>query len=94
MDERLQRLLGPNRPELSCEQCFDRLPYYVEFEAIPGRTFERCASCVSPDDCSRARDCLGMRAHLEGCPACNEEHETLLALVATETTSSSPKRGR
>ena len=27
----------------------------------------------------------GMRAHLEGCPACQEDHESLLALVTAET---------
>jgi hypothetical protein len=26
----------------------------------------------------------GLRAHLEGCPACREEHESLLALVSGE----------
>jgi len=26
----------------------------------------------------------GLRAHLEGCPACHEEHESLLALVSSE----------
>jgi hypothetical protein len=25
-----------------------------------------------------------MRAHLRGCPACGDDHESLLALVATE----------
>jgi hypothetical protein len=24
----------------------------------------------------------GLRAHLDGCPACREEHESLLALAA------------
>ncbi len=26
----------------------------------------------------------GMRAHLEGCPACREDHESLRAFVAAE----------
>jgi hypothetical protein len=25
-----------------------------------------------------------MRAHLEGCPACDEDHDSLLAFVASE----------
>jgi len=25
-----------------------------------------------------------MRAHLHGCPACSEDHDSLLALIATE----------
>jgi hypothetical protein len=41
-------------------------------------------TCVGPQDCSRAHRCLGMRAHLEGCPACAEEHASLLALAERE----------
>jgi hypothetical protein len=26
----------------------------------------------------------GLRAHLDGCPACREEHDSLLALVSGE----------
>ncbi len=33
-------------------------------------------------------DVPGMRAHLEGCPACSEEHASLKALIET-----SPERG-
>ena len=43
-DELLGRVLGPNAPELTCEQCFDQLDRYVELvvagepadERIPG----------------------------------------------------------
>ena len=28
----------------------------------------------------------GLRAHLDGCPACREEHESLRALVGGEQT--------
>jgi hypothetical protein len=60
------RLLGPREPELSCEECFEQLDAYVERELIgPG------ADAAHP----------GMRAHLEGCPACAEDHASLLALV-------------
>jgi hypothetical protein len=61
------RLLGPSGPELSCEQCFDQLDRYVELE-VAG---------ADPD--SRIP---GMRAHLEGCSACAEDHESLRDLVA------------
>jgi hypothetical protein len=84
-------LLGPGRPELTCEQCFEDLDRYTEHEialaaAPPGATvaFETCAWCEQEGDCRRERRCLGMRAHLEGCPACAEEHESLLALVALD----------
>jgi hypothetical protein len=63
------RLLGPARPEVGCEVCFDQLDRYVEFE-------------LAGDDGDRAVP--GLRAHLEGCPACREEHESLRALAGGE----------
>jgi hypothetical protein len=69
MDERLGRLLGPSGPELTCEECFEELDRYVELE-LAGADPEAAVP--------------GMRAHLEGCPACGEEHESLLVLTAGE----------
>jgi hypothetical protein len=60
-------LLGPDGPEITCEECFDRLDEYVELE-LAGADAERHVP--------------GMRAHLEGCPACREDHDSLLALVS------------
>jgi hypothetical protein len=65
--ELLARLLGPDRPELSCEACFERLDVYVEHE-LGGRDAEAAVP--------------GMAAHLQGCPACREDHESLLALLS------------
>jgi hypothetical protein len=66
-DKRLIRsLLGPAGPELTCDECFEQLDRFVELE-IEGR---------DADD-----GVPGMRAHLDGCPACREEHESLLALA-------------
>lgn len=66
-DERLvARLLGPSGPELQCEECFEFLDVYVEAE-LAGEDAEQLAP--------------GMRAHLEGCPACSEEHDGLKALL-------------
>ena len=65
----LQRLLGPSRPEVGCDACFDQLDRYVELE-LAGQD----ADAAVP----------GLRAHLAGCPACREEHESLLALVGGE----------
>ncbi|MGH3010593.1 MAG: hypothetical protein ACRDMY_01925 [Gaiellaceae bacterium] len=62
----LARLLGPTGPELGCDECFAELDRYVELE-IAGAD----ADAAVP----------GFRAHLEGCPACREEHESLLELV-------------
>jgi hypothetical protein len=65
----LARLLGPAGPELGCEECFEHLDGYVELE-LAG---------VDAD-----AEIPGMRAHLEGCAACHEEHASLRELVARE----------
>ena len=64
--DRLARLLGPTGPELTCEQCFAGLDLYVELELRHAGADRRVP---------------GMRAHLEGCPACAEDHESLFAIV-------------
>ena len=64
----VDRLLGPAAPEVTCEECFARLDEYVDLE-------------VAGED-AEAR-LPGMRAHFTGCPACDEDHESLLALVAS-----------
>jgi hypothetical protein len=66
----LARLLGPRGPELGCDDCFAELDRYVELE-LAGKD----ADAEIP----------GLRAHLDGCPACREEHESLRALVGSET---------
>jgi anti-sigma factor RsiW len=65
----IERILGPTGPELGCDACFELLDRYVELE-------------LAGDDAEAAVP--GMLAHLEGCPACREEHESLRALVASE----------
>jgi hypothetical protein len=81
MNEYLHRLLGPGRAELTCEECFVELDRYVDLQlAAAGDDFEACAACRHPRECVEARDCLGMAAHLEGCPACGEEYKSLVAL--------------
>jgi hypothetical protein len=67
--EALRRLLGPAAPEVGCDDCFDLLDRYVELE-LAGEN----ADAALP----------GLRAHLEGCPACREEHQSLRDLVAGE----------
>ena len=64
----LARLTGPAGPELGCEECFAQLDRYVELE-LDGTD----ADAVIP----------GMRAHFEGCSACNEDHESLRALLTS-----------
>lgn len=65
----LKRLLGPAGPEISCEECFEQLDRYVELE-------------LSGADAEAAIP--GMSAHLDGCPACGEDHRSLRALVEAE----------
>ena len=65
----IKRLLGPAAPELTCEQCFEELNHYVELELVGAPAADEQVP--------------GMRAHLEGCPACGEDHESLLAFVAS-----------
>ena len=67
--EQLERLLGPTGHELSCDECFDLLDQYVDLEVTGADADARIP---------------GMRAHLTGCPACNEEHESLRALVTDD----------
>jgi hypothetical protein len=67
----LKSLLGPADPELSCEECFEHLDRYVELE-MGGKD----ADSAIP----------GMRAHLDGCAACREDHESLHALVRRDAT--------
>jgi hypothetical protein len=65
---RVARVLGPSGPELTCEECFAELDRYAELE-LAGAGADADAEVP------------GMRAHLEGCPACSEDHESLLALL-------------
>jgi hypothetical protein len=68
-EDLLMRLLGPSAEELTCEECFEELDRYVELE-VAGKDADGAVP--------------GLLAHLEGCPACREEHESLRALVAGE----------
>lgn len=62
----LGRLLGPAAPEIGCDECFDALDRSVELE-LAGRDVEV--------------ELPGFMAHLDGCPACREDYESLRALV-------------
>ena len=69
--DRLAQILGPTEPELTCDECFDALDRFVELE-------------LAGADADNAIP--GLRAHLQGCPACREDHDSLLAYVRGETT--------
>jgi hypothetical protein len=65
--EQLRRILGPPGPELTCEECFEQLDRYVELQ-------------LAGDDADARVP--GMGAHLEGCPACREDHDSLHAFLS------------
>jgi hypothetical protein len=65
----VEGLLGPEEPEVGCDDCFAGLDRYVELE-LAG---------ADPD-----AQLPGLRAHLAGCQACREEHESLRALLADD----------
>jgi hypothetical protein len=67
-EQMLGRLLGPAGGEIGCDECFEQLDRYVDLE-------------VAGHDADAALP--GLRAHLDGCPACREEHESLHALVSS-----------
>jgi hypothetical protein len=70
--ESLERLLGPTGPQISCDQCFELLDQYVELEL----------SGVDADT-----RLPGLRNHLDSCPACQEDHESLRALATQDAAS-------
>ena len=72
LEQVLGRLLGPAEQDIGCDACFDHLDRYVELE-------------LAGEDVDAAIP--GFRVHLDGCPACREEHESLRALVSDEQPS-------
>lgn len=68
-DGALERLLGPAEYEVGCEECFARLDEFVELELAGLHPEARIP---------------GLRVHLDGCPACRQEHDALCALLAAE----------
>ena len=68
-DHALKRLLGPAEPELLCDECFEKLDEYVELKLRGAPADEHIP---------------GMRAHLEGCPACHEDYDSLRELIQSD----------
>jgi hypothetical protein len=65
----VERLIGPASPELGCDECFEVLDSYVELE-LAGAP----AGAQMPL----------MHAHLAGCSACRDDHDSLLALLSAD----------
>jgi hypothetical protein len=70
----IKRLLGPAERELLCDECFEKIDRYVDLELRGGNADEAIP---------------GMRAHLEGCPACLEEYDSLRELAGAGEPSES-----
>jgi hypothetical protein len=68
-------LLGPPGPQIGCDQCFAQLDVYVD-EQVEGRDADESTP--------------GMRTHLAGCPACQEEYESLSALLRMPVADDAP----
>ena len=68
-DTTIKRLLGPADPEILCDECFEKIDEYVDLELTGAAADEAIP---------------GMRAHLEGCPACHEEYESLRELAGSK----------
>jgi predicted anti-sigma-YlaC factor YlaD len=62
----LGKLLGPAGQEVACDRCFAELDRFVDLE-LRGADADEAIP--------------GLRAHLEGCPACREEYESLRELA-------------
>jgi anti-sigma factor RsiW len=70
--DEIAKLLGPAGPEVSCERCFELLDQYVDLE-------------LAGEDADARLP--GLRAHLDGCPACREDHESLRDFVRLQSSS-------
>lgn len=69
VNRQLHNVLGPASAEIGCDECFDQLDAYVEAE-FAGRPADEAFP--------------GLRAHLAGCPACREDHDSLHALLLAD----------
>jgi hypothetical protein len=66
----VEHLIGPVGPELGCDECLEVLDTYVERELA-----------AAPADAQMPL----MRAHLAGCSACRDDHDSLLALLLADS---------
>lgn len=69
MGDLIHAMLGPGRPEVDCDECFRLLDVYVEREHHDGD-----AAATYPE----------LAAHIDGCPVCQEEFDSLLGLLAVD----------
>jgi hypothetical protein len=75
LERLLQLVLRTRDEELSCTECFELLPQYVDLEIAGAGADTRLAL---------------FRQHLDQCAVCREEHEVLLDLARLEAEGRSP----
>lgn len=71
----LQNIHNTQDEEISCSECFDRVSHFVEVE-------------LSGDDAAAKMPQL--KQHLDQCPACHAEYETLRDLQRLENNDELP----
>jgi hypothetical protein len=71
----LQRIYNTQDEEISCSECFDAVSHFVEVE-LSGAD----AAAQMPN----------VKQHLEQCPACKQEYETLRDLQRLENEDNLP----
>jgi hypothetical protein len=62
----VEQMLSPAGPELGCDECFELQDTYVELELAGAPVGDRMPL---------------MRAHLAGCSACRDDHDSLRAFL-------------
>lgn len=67
-EHQVERLTAKTDPWLSCDDCFDQVDYFIDALATD-----------SPAELDEP-----LRVHLQNCPACLEEAESLLTLIVEE----------
>ena len=74
-DRFLRRVWATEDEEISCTECFDLMPQYVDLE-VAGEAADKKVP--------------RLRQHLDQCAACREEYETLRDLVRLEAEGDLP----
>lgn len=71
----LQTIQSTQEQEISCSECFDLVSHFVELELSGTDTMARLPQ---------------LRQHLDQCPACHQEYETLRDLQQLENKGQPP----
>jgi len=75
-DNLLRHIWKTQDEEISCTECFDLVPQYVDLEIAGGVTDDTLP---------------GLKQHLDRCAVCREEYETLRELVRLDDEETPPR---